>query len=161
MMRNEQAAQRFYETIEHNIRKHGIHVQGVFGSNAEQKPTFTHTIGLTECSLPEVICIGIPMEVAGAVLNTLYAKIKKGWRFKYDTPIRDIANLPGVLKRCGFAKSSQWAVQAYEYYRGTDVEDLVQVAQLVIPDEGGCFPWHNLYDHGHMDPYQKLIYEDA
>lgn len=145
-------ASEFYDAIRENIRRTGLHIQGVFGGG--DNPGFTYTIGLHEKLGYELIVFGIPFEAAAHVMNEISLRETP---LELDVPDKDYFNLPVMFRRCEWEKVVDYAVQAFEFYGEGDIP----FVQIVLCDKEGKFPEDMAFDHAYMDDKQPLLYKVA
>jgi hypothetical protein len=96
------------------------------------------TAGLTAHGLPELVVLGLPPEVGGALLHALGARLLAGER------PADAEPLPGLLE--GFPPVLVRVDRAVDA-PATRLYDGVVLRQLVWPDAEGRYPWHAGFAH--------------
>lgn len=122
-----------------DIRDHGWHVLKVLDEE-EPEYGFAFTIGLpTTFQHPELLIVGMRLELMHVLLNNLGAELREGGHFE-DGGVHD-----GLLEgfRCCFRKVSRdwyrdYLGYASWYHRGNDYD----VLQVVWPDLENRLPWH-------------------
>lgn len=121
----------FYETIDCNIAKFGVHIQGV-GAGGNAPAGFTYTIGLSEKFGFEVIVFALPMQVSQPILNHVAAE----GNIVLDVPDDRFANFPVYFKKTNHDLAKNYGVQAEQYYMKN-----VEFVQMVLCDRNGLYPW--------------------
>jgi hypothetical protein len=108
------------------------------------RPDTTSTVGLTERGLPELVVLGLPADVGGALLNELVGRVVDGAAPDDGTPVPGLldAGAPVLLTVDGAVAG----LPACEVY------DEVALRQLVWPDADGRFPWHPGFAHPDLQP---------
>lgn len=130
----------YWRKVCHLIETHGWAVQGVFGT--EHTPSFSYTIGLSKLGLPEILAIGLPIDVAQSVLNNAASRLKaKEISIKPQDPIEELANLPLAFRQDTPSKSLRWLSKGATRWTTEHGGPPPSVIQLVYPDERGRFPW--------------------
>jgi hypothetical protein len=125
------------------VRTHGWVVASSPADGA--RPDTTSTVGLTARGLAELVVLGLPDDVGGALLNELAARIVDGAPTDDGVPLPDLldgAAAPVLLTVDGAVAG----VPACEVY------DEVRLRQLVWPDADGRFPWHPGFAHPDLQP---------
>jgi hypothetical protein len=121
-----------------DIERHGWHVIKVMAD--EEGPAFAYSIGLTKTlKHPEIIVVGLGLDVMHGMINTAGKMIRDGQPFKAKRSYRGL--LAGDYE-CSFrtvhaSRYDEWVGQAQVFYDGDDFELL----QCVWPDREGRFPW--------------------
>ena len=119
------------------MAQHGWHVIKVMES--DEAPEFAYSIGLTESfEHPELIILGLPLDVAHSALNTAGETIRAG--AGYAPGACSDAFL--VDRRCTFrpfpsAESSKYLGRAIWFYGDRAFATL----QLIWSDENARWPW--------------------
>lgn len=150
---------RVTETDEHlrqwlvnTAEEHGAAIMHVAGD--EQRAPHAFTVGAwRRFGRPEVVAIGLPRDVAHAVLNTYVERAGRGERFApgrlYD----------GFLDGCPMAPEKvakghypEFFGSAYVVYGGDDFPAL----QLIAATPEGAFPWHQDAPQGFAE-YQPVL----
>lgn len=132
------------------VDKHGWAVQGVGADVEAGVPGFAYTVGLAKKGLPELIVLGLPMDAAQPILNTLARRMVDGESFEDGSDIIEAANLPLRLQTLEGAHLRNW-VRFADLMNG----EPVGVRQLVWPDRDGRFPTDPGVD-GRMAAMQDL-----
>lgn len=120
------------------IAVHGRAVLGVFPTEDSRDPindSFAYTIGNAAKGLPELLVVGMFNDAAMWLLNRVSEEMERGFR---EGPL-DLggARCVHVLPASEEAKAVH-TIQATNYWRSERGYDL---AQVVIPDLEGRFPW--------------------
>ncbi len=121
------------------IAQHGWMVQGVFPTAEIPGSSFSYTIGLTDRDLPELIQIGLPIEVGHTLLNDTAALLQAQPDLLSTLPLEyRHPNWPApfTLVNADAFKASDWAVQAWRRSHQT-----ARFVQVVWPDKHGHWPW--------------------
>jgi Domain of unknown function (DUF4262) len=133
-----------------DIASHG---QSVIGVQGQGDPSFAYTIGLSEKTGFELLCVGLKPQYATMIFNDIADTIKKGGKLEFNVPDDRFANLP-----CMFVEANQraheYTVQADQFF-GKEVK----VVQMVLSDRQGLLPGNPRYDHEHMDKFQPLLFD--
>jgi len=122
------------------IAQHGWMIQGVGAGEGE--PSFSYTIGLTEKNLPELITIGLPLQVAHSILNELARRSSIGQSIEGEHT--NLANMPLRVRVVESLKiiETKYAMGVSDVYPTHHRQYL----QLVWPDTEGRFPGESGYD---------------
>ena len=142
MLMSEQG-QKIETQILADIEEHGLHI--AFIETDEYIPRFGYTIGLyKKYNHPELIVIGLPPEVIGAILNGAKRKIEDG------TAFIDGVDYDGFLQGfpVRFVKVEPNHYQDYVGYAGwyNDNSFDFPLLQMVWPDKNGHFPWDDAFN---------------
>ncbi len=143
---------KFNEGIKENNKDGGWSVIGV-GSGPGG---WTYTVGLSQHNHPEILCLGLPHKLAGAVLNDLGKRVKAGQRPPIDEPIMDAleGGFPVKLVRVPRDGLGHYTRAAEAHYPGCEI------LQMVWPDPNGKLP----DDPECMDEYvlaQAMVAEEG
>jgi hypothetical protein len=163
---SDEAFLQFMAEARKNIAEYGIHVTGVFATEDDPGPSFCYTAGLAETGMPELIIVGLSLEVSHRLINDIYSRYIKG-----DLPLEHGAEVTEALGGSGEfsvllfeadkAKTADRATTSVHLLnvalaeRGdvqSDEEltrEPVQCLQIVYPDLAGNWPWDEAYD---LDP---------
>ncbi len=140
------------------VRAHGWFIQYVGGGTCgvptcgcgDDGPAFAYTVGLFGLRHPELLILGVPPEVAGAVLNDLGRRIKNGAALLSgqlvtfrDRPQRII---PEVVP------NPEEIVYTANRFYGMASDASVPVLQLSYDDPEGRFPWEPGYPTPALQP---------
>lgn len=143
------------EMIRRQVKNGHWGVIGVFGD--DENPTFSYTVGLHYHGLPELIAIGLPSSHAHTILNKVAeAMIDNKKPYASGSIIENVANLPLAVVDATCEKKER-TPQAYNHYKHWDYS----LAQIVIPDRAGKFPWDDDFDTGYMSKCQNLLFDVA
>ncbi len=143
----------FYENIRSSIDKFGLNVIGVLPE--DRQPPFSYTIGLFEKYGFELINIGLPVEYAQVIFNSIALTfLAKGEHLELNVKDSRWANLAVKFVVCDKELTQDFGKQACEFYARKDI----QFIQIVVPDKNGLFPDEQGFDHDYMDPRQQLLF---
>lgn len=98
---------------------------------------FAYTVGLTRHRHPELGMIGLPVDTAHGLLNTLAGRVFDGAQYTPGWRIGDLLVDYEVVLVGGRPQRRLWPVAAYGLYG----RDRVRLLQVVWPDRFGRFPW--------------------
>lgn len=133
------------------INKYGFQVTGVFDS--EEFPTFAYTAGLTAYELPELIAVGLPLQMSQSFLNQIGNEMADGKKFALRTPYFGYCSnddFPmAFIKVCEASKNELMTV-TQKFYKQFDAW------QFVWSDTKGNLPWHDCYEQ-RFHKYQPLL----
>ncbi len=120
--------------------RHHCHLMGVYPEPDEAVPPFTYSIGLWyNFQHPEIICIGLPNQVAGMLINAYAKDVAEGNPPPLDTAI--MGALAGdyqlQFKLCDDAAKVEYTCWA-SWFNG-DIN--YSVIQLVWQDKQYHWPW--------------------
>ena len=120
-----------------DIKKYGLHIIHVHEDN--NGPGFTYSLGLFENYLhPEIIIIGLKMDLAQVLLNNMAYDIRKGKVFTagefHEGVLDDFLCYFGKVSIPKYAAYVGWGIWFYEGYD-------FPLIQCVYPTVGGKFPW--------------------
>jgi hypothetical protein len=121
----------YLQSCRETIARHGGMIQGVFPTAISPGVGFSYTVGLTAAGLPELVISGLPMDLAGTLLNDA-ARTSLGAEIKAGNTIADIANVS--FKVIDAPKAE---INLARRLYGADV---VRALQLVWPDDSGHYP---------------------
>ncbi len=121
-----------------DVKRVGWHLVGVMAD--ENGPAFVYTVGLYHhYQHPEIVGIGLDIEVMGAILNGIGDKIKNGEKFANAQEADDI--LEGYLA-CFRTVDKQYYRDYFGFARWFYNSDDFPVLQCVWPDKARRYPWH-------------------
>ena len=109
-------------------------------ANTPPDPDFAYSIGLFQSySHPEIILVGLPIEIAHQIINDVGAAIREGKRYVAGGTSDEFLERYNVT----FRTVPEYQYGAYlgwgrRYYRSHHFP----VLQLVYPDRMGRWPWH-------------------
>ncbi len=121
-----------------DIDEHGVHI--AFVDTDGYSPCFGYSIGLYKgYNHPELIIIGLPQELIGAIINGVKSEIENGT--KYIEEVKYDGFLQGYPMQ--FVEVQLGHYQDYVGYAGwyNDNSFNFPVLQMVWPDKENCFPW--------------------
>jgi len=125
-----------------NIEKFGLQVISVTSTGYSQP--FSYSIGLWETyGHPEIICFGLPSDLAHAIINDVAELIKQGGKFETNQDYSKIFK----ASRAAFLKVDKRNIDDYfgvacEYYKDKEFETL----QLIWTDRNDKFPWEENFE---------------
>ena len=125
-----------------NIEKYGLQVMGI--SSTDYLPSFSYSVGLYETyQHPEIICLGLPTNLAHVIINDVAELIKNGETIKpythYDNIFKDSrAEFLAVDTR----NIEDYFGAALNYYQ----HDNFSALQLVWTDRNDKFPWEDGFE---------------
>ena len=132
---------KLLEKTKSNIDKFELQVILVSADN--YSPPFAYSVGLTETyNHPEIICIGLPGDLAHQIINDVVAIIKQTGVIRtereYDNIFKD--------SRAAFVKVDKRNIDDYfgvalEYYKDRTFDAL----QLIWTDRNDKFPWEEKF----------------
>jgi hypothetical protein len=145
------------------VANSGWLVQGVLGDPQATPPlpTWAYTIGLLMgFGRPEIIAVGLPTNVAAALLNDLGERISHGGaQFSDGQVVDDVANFPVVFRRVHPSRFAFWLGRGLQYTLEHDHSSYAAL-QMVWPDPQGFFPWEPGFDE-QFRVMQPPLYEPA
>ncbi len=127
-----------------DVQNHGWHVLKVMED--DEGPAFAYTVGLYHSfGHPELIVVGLPIEVGHSVLNIAGESIRRGVR--YAEGIRSDEFLEG--RACTFRRMPE---SQYRHYLGWDLwfydGNAFPALQMIWADQHGRWPWETSVDQG-------------
>jgi hypothetical protein len=145
------------QKVRERIAKYGWTVIGVFADIEAQPPvpSFAYTVGLTETRQhPELVIVGLPPDVAQAVLAGACERIKAGELTCTDGASDDrIVEGYSVVFRTVDPECTADYLRAARAIEGDDV----RAVQIIWPDPQGYFPWQPDADPGFADSQVMLF----
>jgi len=138
----------------HDVETIGWHILLI--PEDEEGPGFAFTVGLYHSFRhPEVLIMGLPLQVMMDLLNIVGDQVKAGNRYHPDQRTTDL--LEGY--ECAFRTIPTTAYEEYLgyamwFYKGTDFPAL----QCFWPDKGGRFSWEPGFDTRLVN-MQATLYE--
>lgn len=115
----------------------GWGVPMIFGSETE--PGYAYTVGLeSNYNHPELMIYGLPPELMHWAINELGQKVKDGHRFEDGELIKEMFNMPAIIKSCNKSANDNLRL-AHVIYGGQEF----RVMQIYWPDTEGKFPWED------------------
>lgn len=125
------------------VQEHGWVV--VSTSAAGGRPPTSSTVGLTARGLAEVVVVGLPEQVGGALVHEVADRMTRG------EPLPDGVAVPGLLDDAAPVLATVagpvTGLPACEVYG-----DAVRVRQLAWPDAEGRMPWQPGFAHPELQP---------
>ncbi|AJF08283.1 hypothetical protein GSUB_17560 (plasmid) [Geoalkalibacter subterraneus] len=147
-----QRENKIKKKIVSDIENVGWSVIGVFGDIEKNEPPFSYSVGFSRMGKPEIIVVGLPLEIAQSIINEIGQRFKKTGVFPVAGDIRDdLANLP-----CTFIALSEQAVKERLRAATALMDPPVEALQLIWPDRQGKFPWDEGFDES-MRAAQPLL----
>ena len=137
------------DTTKINIEKYGLQVMGV--SSTDYSPSFSYSVGLYESHQhPEIICFGLPTNLAHVIINDVADLIKNGDRI---VPHQEYYDKIFKESRAQFLPVNPKNIKDYfyvalNYYQHNNFSAL----QLVWTDRNDKFPWEDGFE-------EKFIYD--
>jgi len=146
-----------------NVRTHGIHIVAV--QEYKNTPQFFYTIGLKyQHRHPELLIMGVDVNVAYEILMRAYALIKNGgsigpWTTQDSISYTTLKTVP--IQSSNYSKFLGFAMWFYRSM-GRSKPDAFPAIQLVWPDVmKEAFPWDGGYDVGFISEQHLLCNEQA
>jgi len=127
-----------------SIEKFGLQVITVMVSSTSYSQPFAYSIGLWETyKHPEIICFGLPKDLAHAIINDVAEFIKQGEKFETNKDYSEIFK----ASRAAFLSVDKRNIDDYfrvalEYYKNKEFEAL----QLIWTDRNDKFPWEENFE---------------
>lgn len=134
------------EMLKAMIEQMGIAIIGMPGG--DHGPSITYTVGMTEIGFPEVIIMGLPVEMAQKFTNIYHAQLLAGEKTPGELLITDYFNCPVQVINADEEAGEYFADKAAEYYEGS--EHKPKYVQWVLSDRMGKFEWEKGYDKDNM-----------
>jgi hypothetical protein len=130
------------------IAEHGWALQGV--EHTATEPPFNYTVGLTEAGLPELILVGLSLQIGGLILNKLAKQslteaLEVGRRYDLANGDQILTCLIGPVSRANRRAYLRAAAYHYGQHR-------VSALQVFWPSEHGGFPGESEWDLGEIQP---------
>lgn len=136
--------------------KAGIEQSGIVimtaGGEAPGVATLCFTAGFTDIGMPEVIIIGLPINVAVGAINIYHAQLLEGVKKPGPCRIEDYFNCPVQVIEADEELAILYADRTADYYEGQPVKWV----QWVLSDRMGKFEWEVGYDHAGMPSIPML-----
>jgi hypothetical protein len=120
-----------------NIEKFGLHVLSVMGT--QYSPSFSYSVGLYQTyNHPEIICIGLPINLGHTIINDVAAIIQSGETISINKNYDNIfENSSAVFLEVDQRNIADYFGTAINYYGKSNFHAL----QLVWTDRNDKFPW--------------------
>jgi len=109
------------------------------------RPAVASTVGLTENGTPELVVLGLPEDVGGALLHEVVERHLAGFDDGDGVPLPDL--LDGAPPTLLPVHGPVAGLPACELYGAR-----VRLRQLVWPDDEGRLPWHPGFAHPDLQP---------
>jgi len=125
---------------EEMIRRHGWMVQSVSPTQEQPGISYNYSIGLHAKGLPEILVIGLPLQIGHALVNDI-VKLVMARKTMGSTFVGDIAHPKWPTH---FFLIEAQSDKAAEYALGADArsDGVAKYIQIVWPDKEGRFPWN-------------------
>lgn len=120
----------YLRTVSDAVAKHGWMIQGVAPAEGQTGVSFAYTVGLTANDLPEIIIVGLPIDIASDILNDA-ARRHLATTIRAGDKVDDIASVPFTAADA----TTEPASVARALYPGR-----VTLLQLLWPDKHGSYP---------------------
>ena len=125
-----------------DVHKYGWHVLKVLED--DEGPGFAYTVGLYHSFRhPELMIVGLPLDVAHAILNLAGEAIRRGAQYSVDVETEDLLE----ERTCRFRRVPE---SEYQNYLGWDLwfydGPAFPALQVIWPDRAGRWPWDPLVD---------------
>lgn len=125
------------------IRKHGVMIQSVGGSNRAKSPPFAYTVGLTWVDHPELLIFGHGPECSASTLNTLADDVLAGRVLRPTERVTvPCSPVPAILETV--PNPEQIALTGVSYFRRRGARHL-QLLQITLADQNNRYPWDANY----------------
>jgi hypothetical protein len=140
--------------IQENIDQYGWHIISVLADDIG--PSFSYSIGLYESfGHPEVIFVGLKIELAQILINNIGHSIKEGVTYDQDKFYTDILdNYECRMLKVHGSNYDEYVGQAQNHYNGP-----FPLLQCVYPTINGVFPWDKEWPSDLLS-VQPLLSED-
>lgn len=109
------------------------------------RPAVSSTVGLTGRGLAELVVVGLPEQVGGALVHDVAARLVDGRRLPDGVPLPDLVD--GGAPVLATVAGAVAGVPACDVYG-----DAVRLRQLAWPDEDGRLPWQPGFAHPDLQP---------
>lgn len=136
-------------TTKLNIEKHGLQIIGI--SATDYLPSFSYSIGLYESyQHPEIICFGLPTDLAHTIINDVANLIKNGETIALNQEYGDqiFKETRAQFLHVDVKNIEDYFGAALNYYQ----HDNFSALQLVWADRNNKLPWEDGFE-------EKLIYD--
>lgn len=133
---------KLMNTTKLNIEKYGLQVVGI--SATDYLPSFSYSVGLYESyQHPEIICFGLPTDLAHLIINDVADLIKNGEKIKsYNHYENLFKNSRAEFLPVDFRNIEDYFGAALNYYQHNNFSTL----QLVWTDRNDKFPWEDGFE---------------
>lgn len=141
--------------VRSDIDTYGWHVAKIAGD--EKAPPWSFTIGLEHSfDHPEILAVGMELELLHALLNHVGEQVKHGRRFEHDERAQGVLDQhPPVFRTVATRWHGAFVGNAAWFYR----ERSFRVLQCFWPDASGRLPWEPGFDP-EWQGRQPLLYLD-
>ena len=121
-----------------NIERHGCQVTSVFDPDGDG-PAFSYSVGIPlKFGAPEVIVVGLPIELGHRLVNTYRDRVRAGDRFVPRTPYQGFLEGFPVSFVVVAARHREQYLRSARWLHGGVAFDALQ---LVFPTKAGVWPW--------------------
>lgn len=156
MARVEQTDEELRKWLVDAAEEHGAAVMHVEGD--EHGAPFAFSVGVwRRFGRPEAVAIGLPPDVANAVINTYVQRSAAQERFVpgrlYEGFVQDC---PVAVEKVARPHYPEFLGSAFVVYGGPDFP----AVQLIVPTPDGHFPWHQDAPEG-FAAYQPVLTESG
>lgn len=150
--------------IKINIEKYGLQVMGISATN--YLPSFSYSVGLYESyQHPEIICFGLPTDLAHLIINDVANLIKNGEKITsyQDYDDQFFKESRAQFLPVDFRNIDDYFGGALNYYQHNKFSAL----QLVWTDRNDKFPWEDgyqeefIYDQPLLDRNADFKFREA
>jgi hypothetical protein len=141
-------------SIDRQIRE--SHYQVIHVGRGETTPSFTYTVGFAHAfQHPEIMIVGLYAELGHSLLSEVHNILKGGSRLKdWSQEERIIKNFPVVFRSLRPIDVKEHVLYAASYWPlGGEPE----VLQMVLPNNGGQFPWDAPKADGFLDAQRWIL----
>lgn len=123
--------------LNEDINKFGWHVCKVFGEGINTE--FAYSVGLYQTfNHPEIIFIGLKLDLAHILINNIGEDIKTGKKFESGKLYDDILdNFQCAMVDVSTKHYNEYVGQAQNFYKG----DGFPLFQCIYPTIKGIYPW--------------------
>jgi len=120
-----------------DIDKYGWHVLKIF--EADKGPGFVYSVGLFKTyNHPEIIIVGLKLDLAHILINNIGEDIKNGLRFQSGQMYNDILdNFKCLMIDVKKEHYKEYVGNGLWYYEG----DNFPLMQCIYPTVKGIYPW--------------------
>ncbi|MFK4706135.1 hypothetical protein ABIC83_002974 [Roseateles asaccharophilus] len=124
---------------EKTIRAQGFIVENVFATEDAAGPDFNYTVGLHDRGLPELVVLGLPLNVGHHLVQEIakFALAQKAMGNPLPTEVQlPQFSVPFTLRPADPSKAKEFAVDADVRSNGA-----AAYLQIMWPDKHGRMPW--------------------
>lgn len=135
-----------------DVARVGWSVIQINPDDPENEPPYSFSVGLFHTHKhPEIILMGLPHPIAGAIINSIADMVKMGARLDVDRVYDDFTNAGNVFKTVDPRYYEQYVGYALWLYRSHNFPML----QCVWPLKSGLYPWDEGYppEGAEIQPY--------